>query len=235
MRLPHTLQSWVIGRGVTQMISRIKAKILNSGIFRLDQEYHPIGIMNLTKEYDLSKEEDDYIGHDTEVLFGLVGELAIIIEAYSENPYYSKERKKESIELWIQEREEDFEQGLNAFLRREWLTPSDSVHYSKFIKDCKNKIRKKWKRGRVSIFKREKKRGRKVPEEKVRLEGYLVSEFHNCSKISSIEKILHYVAHLLTYCKIEKGSHMQVFERIKKRRQRHWDDVYLTDSMILQR
>jgi len=202
----------------------MKDKILNSGIFKLDDTGKPIGVIDLVHlvsgERILSPSQR-FIPSPSSSLNKLINSLA---EEIGDYVYLSKHQVKDSEEIFeaYQDRRiEVFKKDLVEVLKKHHFTRKElGSEYKEFLIKAGNVIKKK------PFFGMTKEKFSKAQTEafhKSILTVCMIGDFRSFTPFDrfSNDALLHYISYLLATCKIETGEHEKIFSRIKKRLQRH--------------
>ena len=206
--------------------NEIKDKILNSGIFKLDDTGKPIGVIKLEEGTKILSRKPKYTQSPSSSLNKLINSMAEEIGDYL---YISKHDVIDNVKIFeaYQDRTiEVFKKDLVEVLKKYHFTRKElGQQYTEFLKKAGKVIKKKPFFGMTK-----EKMGKKSynePFHKSILVFLLMSDL-NLSTLfdrSSKDDLFHYISYLLDACEIEKGEHKKIFNRIKRGYSRHNDRI----------
>jgi hypothetical protein len=206
---------------------QLEQKMLESGIFKLDDKSRPIGIINLDSKKALSTRETNYLSYNLPYKPHFL--CVLILYASSIRPFLLPYANilslilclSNEIKQYLHNDEEDnyfekgsiyFEKELVSLLESWGISPNDlKPHYDDFIKKAKKHLQKNL----LAVAKPFTRRDSK----KTYRRDYLISRLHRIfeehTNINHTD-INHYLTYILIACDIEKGLPQTVFKRIDK-------------------
>ena len=193
----------------------IEQKIINSGIFKLDEQSRPTGIIKLAADKSLSMKPKNWLPCDSEQLRETILKLSREVAKYHLDP---RDRLEELLK--------EFEDGLVSYFTNPdhgWgLDIKElSPHFEKVVSKAKRIIRKNLKPHTEKL--------RKLDPNRAALIFKIHQIFSECwpkSRASiGITDCNRYIAYLLKACGIESGATGTVFKRIDRAFHRYRDTV----------